>query len=123
MLLAATAALAFGGFAVAQQGSGHGGHAMQGQMAPPTTGSSPATAAYEAANMRMHKDMSVVYSGDADVDFARSMIPHHRGAIDMARIVLQHGQDPDLRKLAQEVISTQEKEIAFLQEWLKARGQ
>jgi uncharacterized protein (DUF305 family) len=82
----------------------------------------PATKAYEAANARMHKDMAITFSNDADVDFARGMIPHHRGAVDMAKVVLEHGKDPELRKLAQDIISSQDKEIAFMREWLKKKG-
>jgi uncharacterized protein (DUF305 family) len=70
----------------------------------------------------MHKDMNVDFSGDADVDFVRSMIPHHQGAIDMAKIVLEHGRDPGIRKLAEGVVREQEKEIAEMRAWLKARG-
>ena len=70
----------------------------------------------------MHKEMGIAFSGDADVDFARGMIPHHQGAVDMAKVVLAHGKDPELRKLAQGVITEQEKEIAFLRDWLKKRG-
>jgi uncharacterized protein (DUF305 family) len=66
----------------------------------------------------MHKDMGIALSGDADRDFAQSMIPHHQGAIDMARIVLKHGKDPEIRKLAEAVVSAQESEIAQLKEWL-----
>ena len=89
----------------------------------PAAGGSPSTKSYQDANARMHKDMAIRYTGDADIDFARGMIPHHRGAVDMAKIVLQHGKDPELRKLAQEIIASQEKEIAFMQGWLKAKGQ
>jgi uncharacterized protein (DUF305 family) len=89
----------------------------------PAAGASPSTKSYQDANARMHKDMAIRYSGDADIDFARGMIPHHRGAVDMAKIVLQYGKDPELRKLAQEIIASQEKEIAFMQGWLKAKGQ
>ena len=79
---------------------------------------SPATEAYRAANLAMHEAMNIEFSDSADVDFARGMIGHHRGAIDMARIVLEHGEDPELRQLAEEIIEAQEAEIAFLQNWI-----
>ncbi len=78
----------------------------------------PAAEAYRAANMAMHSAMEIEFSGDADIDFARGMIGHHQGAIDMARIVLEHGEDPDLRQLAEEIIEAQESEIAFLRDWI-----
>lgn len=68
---------------------------------------------------RMNHGMAVEPSGDADVDFARGMIPHHQGAIDMARLVLTEGDDPAIRKMAEEVIAAQESEIRFLEDWLK----
>ena len=80
---------------------------------------SPASAAYAAANMKMHEDMAVAYTDDADIDFIRSMIPHHQGAVDMARIVLQHGADPEVKALAEGVIKAQEAEIAWMQAWLE----
>ena len=66
----------------------------------------------------MHEAMDFEFSDNADLDFARGMIGHHQGAIDMARIVLEHGEDPELRQLAQEIIEAQKAEISFLQNWI-----
>lgn len=99
------------------------GHDMTGMdMQTPASGK-PSTKAYLAVNNRMHKDMMVEFTGDADIDFMRGMIPHHQGAIDMATVVLEHGKDPQVRKLAEEVIKAQEGEIAMMKTWLAARGQ
>jgi uncharacterized protein (DUF305 family) len=78
-----------------------------------------ASLAYRGANMKMHRDMAVTYTGDADVDFVKSMIPHHRGAIDMAKIVLVFGKDPEVKKLAEAVVKAQEEEVATMEAWLK----
>lgn len=77
------------------------------------------TSAYEKANATMHQGMNIVYSGNADVDFVNGMIAHHQGAVDMAKVQLQYGKDPELKKLSQEIIDSQEKEIVFMKEWLK----
>ena len=70
-------------------------------------------------NIDMAKMMSDMhapgYTGDADVDFIAMMIPHHQGAIDMARLVLQDGNDPVTRKLAEEIIASQTVEIEGMQ--------
>lgn len=95
----------------------HGEHDAHSAEAPAATGS-PANEAYRAANLSMHEAMNIEFTGNADIDFARGMIGHHRGAIDMARIVLEHGEDPELRTLAEEVIEAQEAEITFLQNWI-----
>jgi uncharacterized protein (DUF305 family) len=84
---------------------------------------SASTEAFKAANAKMHKGMAIAFSGDADLDFARGMIAHHQGAIDMAKVELEHGKDPAQRKLAEEIITAQEKEIAEMQTWLKTKGQ
>ena len=79
---------------------------------------SPATAGYEAAMKKMHKDMAIKYTGNADVDFVRGMIPHHQGAIDMAKVVIANGKDPEIRKLAEGVVTAQEAEIKEMRDWL-----
>ncbi|QIB36078.1 DUF305 domain-containing protein [Ancylobacter pratisalsi] len=84
----------------------------------PGADDSASTRAFEEAGARMHKDMAIQYSGNTDVDFVRGMIPHHMGAVDMARVELQFGKDPELRKLAEDIIEAQDKEIAFMKAWL-----
>ena len=77
------------------------------------------SAMLDDAMARMHTAMEVPYSGDADRDFARMMIPHHQGAIDMALAELRYGNDESLRRLAQEIIVTQQQEIAVMQQALR----
>jgi uncharacterized protein (DUF305 family) len=62
------------------------------------------------------------YSGDADVDFVRGMIPHHQGAIDMAKGRARIYESPELRKLAEGIVAAQESEIEMMQRWLKAEA-
>jgi uncharacterized protein (DUF305 family) len=73
-----------------------------------------------SSNMeKMHQAMaSVEASGDGDVDFVRLMLPHHQAAIDMAKTQLLYGKDPQMRRLAQEIITDQQSEITLMQLWL-----
>jgi len=93
-------------------------HRHHGHGAPAARGDAPSTVAYKEVAERMHRDMDIAYTGDADRDFAAGMIPHHQGAIEMAQVVLRHGKDPEIRKLAQEIVAAQEKEIAWMKAWM-----
>jgi Domain of unknown function (DUF305) len=76
----------------------------------------------EAMNI-MHRNMhSAEYSSNADHDFVTMMLPHHQGAIDMAKALLLYGKDPQVRRLAQEIITDQQSEIQLMQLWLKQHG-
>lgn len=66
----------------------------------------------DAGMARMMQDMHAHgYSGDADIDFLAMMIPHHAGAVEMARLLLKHGRDPATRRLAEDIIASQTIEI------------
>jgi len=84
---------------------------------PPTE---PAWSELVASMDKMHMAMSAVArSGNSDVDFVKLMIPHHQAAIDMAKTQLLYGKDPQMRRLAQEIITDQQLEIELMQRWLK----
>lgn len=83
--------------------------------------STQAAKAFEAAADKMHKDMAVVITGNADTDFMRSMIPHHEGAVAIAKVALEHGKDPEVREIAKSVVAAQKKEIVVMQNWLARR--
>jgi hypothetical protein len=69
---------------------------------------------------KMHMAMGAIErSGNSDVDFVRLMLPHHQAAIDMAKTQLLYGKDPQMRRLAQEIITDQQLEIDLMQRWLK----
>ena len=69
---------------------------------------------------KMHMAMGAIErSGNSDVDFVRLMLPHHQAAIEMAKTQLLYGKDPQMRRLAQEIITDQQLEIELMQRWLK----
>ena len=74
----------------------------------------------DEATARMHEGMAITPSGDPDVDFARMMIPHHQGAVDMARVELRYGRDERLRRLAQGIIVEQQQEIETMRTVLQS---
>lgn len=117
--LATSAVLTGGGLPLLAQTHGHGAH---GGHAVAPRAASAATEGYRAANARMHRDMDIAFTGDADVDFVKGMIPHHQGAIDMAKVVLAHGKDAQVRKWAEDVIREQEREIGEMRAWLARQG-
>jgi uncharacterized protein (DUF305 family) len=87
-------------------------------------GDSASTKEFQAADHSMMSGMSgVEYTGDADHDFLAHMIPHHEGAVAMAKIELKYGKDARLRALAKEIIASQGKEITFMKQWLAAHPQ
>jgi uncharacterized protein (DUF305 family) len=101
------------------QGGMMPGGVMQG-MPMDSANMSDATKAYMEAMKKMDGPMMQgVQAGDPDVAFVQAMIPHHQGAIDMARAVLQFGKDDEVKVWANEIITAQESEIAKMQEWLK----
>ena len=109
-----------GGMHGAMSGGSYGGM-PQGMQ--PKGDASPSSLAFQGINMKMHNAMDIAFTGNADVDFVKGMIPHHAGAADMAKTVLAFGKDPEVRKLAEEIVKAQESEIAFMQGWLKRNGQ
>lgn len=95
----------------------HSGHAAHGAM-------SPTSQAYMDAMARMDSDMKgMAMTGKPGADFMLMMIPHHQAAIDMAKAYLASGEnDPEVTKLSNDIIAAQEKEIAFMRDWLKRNG-
>lgn len=78
----------------------------------------PSSEAYFKANMDMHTGMAIEFTQDPDIDFLRGMIPHHQGAIDMAKIQLAHGKDGSLKHVTGRIIRDQEREIAWMKDIL-----
>ncbi|MEG9524949.1 MAG: DUF305 domain-containing protein [Hyphomicrobiales bacterium] len=125
-LAAALLTLGLTGTALAQGMHDHGSMSgkdmgAMGSMKPDPKDDA-STKEFKAADREMMKDMDVAYTGDPDVDFRTHMIPHHRGAIAMAKIALTHAKDPATKQMAQKIIDDQETEVAAMQAWLKQHG-
>ncbi|ACT11596.1 MULTISPECIES: DUF305 domain-containing protein [Pectobacterium] len=113
LLLTAALLVPFLSFAADSAHSGHGS----------ASESSSSQQAYMKGMDAMHTEMMEgLKSSDPDIAFAKGMIAHHRGAIDMAKTELQYGKDPELRKLAEEIIKAQQPEIDQMEAWLKKQG-
>ncbi len=96
------------------QGMQHGNMPM---MAPSATDTA-ATKGYKQAMMMQMQNMPKQYTGNADFDFMAQMRAHHQSAVDMAQVVLAEGKDTQVKKLAQDIIVAQRKEIDDIDLWL-----
>ena len=92
------------------------GHVHQETPAPAAR-DSPAAGAFRQANQDMMRAMDVPLTGDADRDFVNGMLPHHKGAVEMAKLQLKYGKDPELRRLARAIVAAQDKEIRQMKAW------
>ena len=92
------------------------------KMMEPAADATPAAKALLEAHRKMQQVMMTLSTGDADRDFISGMIPHHQGAVDMAKVVLQYGRDPEVKKLAEAIIKTQNEEIAWMTAWRSKAG-
>ncbi len=114
----AAASLLLGSTLVASAHDGHAAHEAHAVSAPAAdprlAAEAPFLAENDAAMTRMMDGMAVKPTGDVDRDFVAMMVPHHQGAIDMAVAVLRHGHNEQLRRLAQEIIVTQQQEIGAM---------
>ncbi|MEP3051965.1 MAG: DUF305 domain-containing protein [Erythrobacter sp.] len=95
----------------------HGDHTASSEAANLTA----AQRDFAAVNDRMHAGMSNI-SADADIAFMQGMLAHHIGAVEMSQVVLEHGQDPQTRDLAERIIAAQQAEIEEMRAWLAAKG-
>lgn len=107
-----------GGMMQGGQGGMQGG--MMNGMAADTAKMSEASRNYMQAMKQMDGPMMQgIQAGDPDIAFVQAMIPHHQGAIDMARAALQFGKDDQVKAWANQIITAQQAEIAAMQDWLK----
>lgn len=113
--LTLTFAIGFASLAMAQEAPApaHARHAPP-EPQPVTAAEAAYMAENDRAMTKMMADMAVKATGDVDRDFVAMMVPHHQGAIDMAVAVLRYGRNEQIKRLAQEIIVTQQEEIAAM---------
>ena len=124
ILLTVAAVVLITGSVLAQQPAPMPGMEMKGmdmKMMMPGPNDTPSTKAFKMAMMQAMQTMPA-FSGDADVDFMKHMRHHHQAAVEMAKVVVANGKDTDVKKLAQDIITAQEKEIVTIDAWLKKKG-
>ena len=117
-----------GSMGMMKGGSGMGMHqemmeSMKTMEKSMASAQSEAAHAFAAAMMRMHNEMSITYTNNVDIDYTRGMIAHHRGAIEMAEIVLKYTKDETIEKAAAKIIVDQKAEIADMETWLQKNDQ
>jgi uncharacterized protein (DUF305 family) len=94
-------------------------HSQHSSAAPHSTSELQAWHDLQRSMLAMHQAMSSISStANNDEDFVQLMLPHHQAALDMAKVELTHGKDPQMRRLAQEIIADQQSEIELMQLWL-----
>lgn len=123
IFLAVSMSLGLAGSAIARATHEHGAMSDRGRgSTKPGAKDDAATEDFKAADMAMIRDMDVAYTGNPDVDFRTHMIPHHMGAVAMAKVALMHARDASTRAMARRIIDDQEKEIDEMAAWLKTNA-
>ncbi len=89
---------------------------------PMSTGSAMQQELMQGMDQMNQDMMAAAQYKDPDVAFAAGMLPHHIGAVKMAEVELKYGKDPEMRKLAEDIINAQQAEIEQMQKWLKAHN-
>ena len=109
--------------AMSQQVMAQGPKAGAAVMASKSETAEPWAEENMAAMTKMQEAMtSIPPVGNEDQAFVRGMLPHHQGAVDMAKVELAYGHDPKMRRLARAIVNSQEDQIGIMQAWLKAHS-
>ena len=98
-------------------GPAYANDTMPGMTMPAKAGASPADTSFANSMQRMMKAMNKPGTGQVDADFVSMMLPHHQGAVDMAKVELAYGKDPVLRRMARRIVVAQQREITAMTAW------